>query len=263
MPGDIVGLFDPGIFSIGDTIFTGKKPVQFAGIPTFAPERAFARVTQVDTLKRKQFVKGMEQLAQEGAIQMFRELGAGMESVIVGVVGTLQFEVLEQRLKSEYHVEVRRQPLPYTALRWIANKPDHRHSRALAYARGTLLCGEHAWRQTAAVHERVEHRLGDRAQPGSQAVRVRQRGVLGKTGCRGRSAARRFLAMGTLRATWLYYEVGIGHGCKYRRQHVRHAERLSPDEGAESDHGAPLARARVRQLRRASRSGVRGPCSPR
>ncbi len=77
-----MGLFDPGIFSIGDTICTGKKPVQFAGIPTFAPE-LFARVAQVDTLKRKQFVKGMEQLAQEGAIQIFRELRAGMESVIV------------------------------------------------------------------------------------------------------------------------------------------------------------------------------------
>ena len=76
--GDIIGLFDPGIFSIGDTLCTGKPPVQFAGIPTFAPEH-FARVTQVDTMKRKQFVKGMEQIAQEGAIQIFRDLGAGME----------------------------------------------------------------------------------------------------------------------------------------------------------------------------------------
>lgn len=135
--GDIVGLFDPGIFSIGDTLCAGKKPVQFSGIPTFAPE-LFARVTQVDTLKRKQFVRGMEQLAQEGAIQIFRELGAGMESVIVGVVGTLQFEVLEQRLKSEYHVEVRRQPLPYTELRWITNEPDTINIPALSLTRDTL-----------------------------------------------------------------------------------------------------------------------------
>ena len=78
--GDIIGLFDPGIFSIGDTLCTGKKHVQFAGIPTFAPEH-FARVTQVDTMKRKQFVKGMEQIAQEGAIQIFRDLGAGMEEI--------------------------------------------------------------------------------------------------------------------------------------------------------------------------------------
>ena len=135
--GDIVGLFDPGIFSIGDTLCAGKKHVQFAGIPTFAPEH-FARITQVDTLKRKQFVKGMEQLAMEGAVQIFRELGAGMESVIVGVVGTLQFEVLEQRLKSEYHVEVRRQPLPYTDIRWILNEPGSIDIAGLSLTRDTL-----------------------------------------------------------------------------------------------------------------------------
>ena len=121
--GDIVGLFDPGIFSIGDTVCAGKKRVQYPSIPTFAPEH-FAKISQVDTLKRKQFVKGMEELAQEGAVQIFRELGAGMESVIVGVVGVLQFEVLEQRLESEYHVKVYRQGLPYNQIRWIQNPPD-------------------------------------------------------------------------------------------------------------------------------------------
>ena len=89
----------------------------------FAPEM-FAKVSQVNTLKRKQFVKGMEELAQEGAIQIFRELGAGMESVIVGAVGVLQFEVLEQRLKNEYNVEVRRQGLPFSIIRWVANPEE-------------------------------------------------------------------------------------------------------------------------------------------
>ena len=121
--GDIVGLFDPGIFSIGDTVCAGKCRVQYPEIPTFAPE-IFARVTQANTLKRKQFVKGMEELAQEGAIQIFREPGFGMESVIVGVVGVLQLDVLEQRLKSEYGVEVRRQALPYSEIRWIMNDPS-------------------------------------------------------------------------------------------------------------------------------------------
>ena len=121
--GDIIGLFDPGIFSIGDTLCTGKQHVQFAGIPTFAPEH-FARVTQVDTMKRKQFVKGMEQIAQEGAIQIFRDLGSGMEEVIVGVVGVLQLEVLEYRLRNEYNVDIRMQTLPYEHLRWIMNDPD-------------------------------------------------------------------------------------------------------------------------------------------
>ena len=116
-------MFDPGIFSIGDTLCTGKQHVQFAGIPTFAPEH-FARVTQVDTMKRKQFVKGMEQIAQEGAIQIFRDLGAGMEEVIVGVVGVLQLEVLEYRLKNEYNVDIRLQNLPYEYIRWILNSPD-------------------------------------------------------------------------------------------------------------------------------------------
>ena len=121
--GDIVGLFDPGIFSIGDTVCTAKHKVQFPAIPMFAPEM-FAKVSQVNTLKRKQFVKGMEELAQEGAIQIFRELGAGIESVIVGAVGVLQFEVLEQRLKNEYNVEVRRQGLPFSIIRWVANPEE-------------------------------------------------------------------------------------------------------------------------------------------
>ena len=135
--GDIVGLFDPGIFSIGDTLCAGKRRMEYPPIPTFAPEH-FARIAQVDTLKRKQFVKGMEELAQEGAIQIFRELDAGMESVIVGVVGVLQFEVLEQRLHSEYHVEVRRQPLGFTDIRWIANEPGEVDPKQLNLTRDTM-----------------------------------------------------------------------------------------------------------------------------
>ena len=118
--GDIIGIFDPGIFSIGDTLTTAKTAFEFAGIPTFAPEH-FARVSQVDTMKRKQFVKGMEQIAQEGAIQIFKELDGGMEEVIVGVVGVLQLEVLEYRLNNEYNVDIRLQKLPYSSIRWIEN----------------------------------------------------------------------------------------------------------------------------------------------
>jgi peptide chain release factor 3 len=121
--GDIIGVFDPGIFSIGDTLCTGSRKFKFGGIPTFAPEH-FNRVMQVDTMKRKQFVKGMEQIAQEGAIQIFQELGGGMEEVIVGVVGTLQFDVLEYRLKSEYNVDIRMEGLPYEYIRWIENKEE-------------------------------------------------------------------------------------------------------------------------------------------
>ena len=119
--GDIIGVFDPGIFSIGDTICSPNKKFKFEGIPTFAPEH-FNRVQQIDTMKRKQFVKGMSQIAQEGAIQIFQELGGGMEEVIVGVVGTLQFDVLEYRLKNEYNVDIRMEGLPYQYIRWIENR---------------------------------------------------------------------------------------------------------------------------------------------
>ncbi len=119
--GDIMGVFDPGIFSIGDTVCSPKKKVTFEGIPTFAPEH-FARIRQKDTLKRKQFIKGTTQIAQEGAIQIFSEPQTGFEEVIVGVVGVLQFEVLEHRLKSEYNVDIIREGLPYQFIRWITSE---------------------------------------------------------------------------------------------------------------------------------------------
>ena len=119
--GDIIGVFDPGIFSIGDTLCMPKEKFQYEGIPTFAPEH-FARVRQVDTMKRKQFVKGVMQIAQEGAIQIFQEYQGGMEEIIVGVVGVLQFDVLKYRLENEYNVEIRLEKLPYEHIRWIENK---------------------------------------------------------------------------------------------------------------------------------------------
>ena len=119
--GDIIGIFDPGIFSIGDTVCTPGHKVRFKGIPTFAPEH-FALVRQKDTMKRKQFIKGTNQIAQEGAIQIFQELDAGMEEVIVGVVGTLQFDVLKHRLENEYNVEIIMTSLPYQFIRWIGNE---------------------------------------------------------------------------------------------------------------------------------------------
>ena len=119
--GDIIGVFDPGIFSIGDTLTTAKEKFAFEGIPTFAPEH-FARVRQLDTMKRKQFVKGITQIAQEGAIQIFQEYNMGMEEVIVGVVGVLQFDVLKYRLENEYNVDIRLENLPYEHIRWIENK---------------------------------------------------------------------------------------------------------------------------------------------
>ncbi len=119
--GDIIGVFDPGIFSIGDTLCTPGNKFQFDPIPTFAPEH-FSRVRPVDTMKRKQFIKGAEQIAQEGAIQIFKPPYTGMEEVYVGVVGVLQFDVFQYRMRSEYGVELHMEGLPYQYLRWIQSE---------------------------------------------------------------------------------------------------------------------------------------------
>ncbi len=116
--GDIIGVFDPGIYSIGDTVCMPGESIRYENIPTFAPEH-FARVRQVDTMKRKQFIKGIEEIAQEGAIQIFQEMSLGMEEIIVGVVGVLQLDVLKYRLENEYKVEIIMENLPYEYVRWI------------------------------------------------------------------------------------------------------------------------------------------------
>jgi peptide chain release factor 3 len=124
--GDIIGVFDPGIFSIGDTVCDKSMKIQFEGIPTFAPE-IFVLVEQVDSMKRKQFAKGMNQIAQEGAIRIFCEPGGGLERVYVGVVGELQLDVLESRMKSEYNVEYRKYAQPYQFIKKVpagVNVPD-------------------------------------------------------------------------------------------------------------------------------------------
>ncbi len=119
--GDIIGIFDPGIFSIGDTICDASNKITFTGIPTFAPEH-FAVIEQIDSMKRKQFAKGMNQIAQEGAIQIFFLPNGGMERVIVGVVGVLQFDVLKFRMKSEYGVEYLQENIPHEQIRYVDNE---------------------------------------------------------------------------------------------------------------------------------------------
>ena len=116
--GDVIGIFDPGIFSIGDTICTPGKKFEYEGIPTFAPEH-FCRLVSLDSMKRKQFMKGVTQIAQEGAIQIFKDYSLDMSEIIVGVVGVLQFDVLKYRLENEYNCEVRLEPLPYNYIRWV------------------------------------------------------------------------------------------------------------------------------------------------
>ena len=117
-PGDIIGIHDPGIFNIGDTLCEDNSNIQYSGIPQFAPEH-FARISTTNSLKRKQFLKGITQLAEEGAIQVYKRPFSGVEELIIGVVGVLQFEVLEYRLKNEYGVDITMNRLPYRYIRWI------------------------------------------------------------------------------------------------------------------------------------------------
>ncbi len=119
--GDIIGVFDPGIFRIGESMASGGRKLQFESIPVFPPEH-FARIYVKDSMKRKQFLKGIEQLALEGAVQLYKQPDIGTETYIAGVVGVLQFEVLEYRLKAEYNVEVTMSRLNYKLARWVRFK---------------------------------------------------------------------------------------------------------------------------------------------
>jgi len=114
-PGDIIGLFDPGIFRIGDSLSQGGNVV-FNELPTFSPE-IFAKVTIKNALKQKQYQKGVDQLTEEGTIQVFRTIS--FDDMILGVVGQLQFEVFEYRMRAEYGVEVQLQRMSYQFARWI------------------------------------------------------------------------------------------------------------------------------------------------
>ncbi|MDI9497429.1 MAG: peptide chain release factor 3 [Bacillota bacterium] len=121
--GDIIGVFDPGQFRIGDSLVSGSSDLSFEGIPSFPPEH-FALVAASDSMKRKAFVKGIEQLAQEGAVQLYQRPDVGTETYVVGVVGVLQLDVLEHRLLGEYRVPIRRRALDYRFARWIRRGDD-------------------------------------------------------------------------------------------------------------------------------------------
>ncbi len=116
--GDIIGIHDTGSLNIGDTLSQNINDLEYSAIPQFASEH-FAKIYTKNSLRRKQFIKGINQLSQEGAIQVYKQPNIGVEELIVGVVGMLQFEVLEYRLKNEYNVDALRDPLPYKYIRWI------------------------------------------------------------------------------------------------------------------------------------------------
>ncbi|HND48513.1 MAG TPA: peptide chain release factor 3, partial [Anaerolineales bacterium] len=116
-PGDVLGLPNNGIFSIGDTLCTGKT-IQFAPIPRFQPEH-FALLRNVDVSKQKQFAKGLQQLESEGAVQILYNVNAFKREPILAVVGQLQFDVVQARLESEYNVKTELERLNHSHLRWV------------------------------------------------------------------------------------------------------------------------------------------------
>jgi peptide chain release factor 3 len=118
--GDIVGLWDPGVLRIGDTL-SENPAVEFAGIPRFSPEH-FVRVVLTEPFKRKQLKKGLDQLAEEGVVQVFFDRHRLEREPILGAVGVLQFEVMQYRLKAEYGVDVRFERLNFQHARWVGNE---------------------------------------------------------------------------------------------------------------------------------------------
>jgi peptide chain release factor 3 len=149
--GDVMGVYDPGIFEIGDTVTSGKK-FAFEEIPSFAPEH-FARVVMADPLRRKQLKKGLEQLAQEGTIQLYRPPEGREGDAILGAVGRLQLEVVKYRLENEYDAKVRLETMNTEFCRWVTHED------------GTPLTNE----------QLLDF---DRLRVGTPAVDVRGRGVI-------------------------------------------------------------------------------------
>jgi peptide chain release factor 3 len=128
-PGDIIGILNHGTIKIGDT-FSEKEPLKFTGIPNFAPEH-FRRVHLKSHFKNKQLYKGLTQLAEEGAVQLFRPVRGG--EFVLGAVGVLQFDVIANRLKVEYGVDAHYENLDYTISRWVSTE-DKKHLAAFEKA---------------------------------------------------------------------------------------------------------------------------------
>jgi peptide chain release factor 3 len=132
--GDVIGVINPGLFAIGDTV-AERDIGGFPPLPRFQPEH-FAGLQATQTDRAKQFLKGLAQIEEEGAIQLFYPVAAGRREPILAAVGALQFDVVRARLAGEYHVQTRLEPLPYASARWVQGPP--REIAALGNGRGRL-----------------------------------------------------------------------------------------------------------------------------
>ena len=159
-PGDVVGLNNPGIFSIGDTVHTGPE-LSYPAVPSFAPE-LFARLRNPDPSLFKKFRRGVSRLEDEGAVQVLRSPGSNNQDLILAAVGQLQFEVVQFRLAAEYGVETRLEALPYGGARWVTGgaavlaEGDLDYGVSVAYDRrgGPVLLFKSEWHLEKLVRAR-------------------------------------------------------------------------------------------------------------
>ena len=170
-PGDVVGLFDPGVFRIGDTV-SEEGGFAYAGIPSFSPE-AFMRVEVAATPKRKSLEKGIAQLVQEGAVQLFEAHDAVVVTWILGAMGPLQFEVMRHRLKGEYRVNLELTALPFKLARWPQGDfdPDiFRHAERIRVVRDGqgrfAILAHNDWDVQRALERHEGLELSETADPG-------------------------------------------------------------------------------------------------
>ncbi len=176
--GDVIGLWDPGMLRIGDTLCESEI-FEFGGIPRFSPEH-FVRVREVDPGKRKQLKKGLEELSEEGAVQIFYDRDRMEREPVLGAVGVLQFEVTQHRLQSEYNVPVRFEPLPYEHARWVEGEiaisklEQPGYSTSLLDIEGRpLVLFTTEWAMHRALKEHPELKFKEAVQPGRSARTAR------------------------------------------------------------------------------------------
>lgn len=171
-PGDIVGLVNPGEFQLGDTICEGPA-IQFEPLPQFSPE-FFAVMRTADTSRRKQFERGLEQLIEEGAIQVFNEPGAVRREPILAAVGQLQFDVVKFRLESEYNTQTQIQWLPYKCTRWVMDKAVDTSLLMLPY--GAVLVTDQLGHTAILFRSQRDAEYAQRQNPKVEFVAIRTSG---------------------------------------------------------------------------------------
>ncbi|MEX0818077.1 MAG: peptide chain release factor 3 [Pirellulaceae bacterium] len=168
-PGDIIGLVNPGEFRLGDTICEGPA-VNFEPLPQFSPEN-FAVLRCPDSGRRKQFQRGLEQLLEEGAIQVFNDAQAVRREPMLAAVGELQFDVVRFRLENEYDTTTTMERLPYKLARWIDGDPENLSGLRLPYSAKLVL--DQIGHQAVLFHSKWDAEYAERENPDIRFSAVR------------------------------------------------------------------------------------------